>query len=330
MKRLQWFLLLFIIMLITLAPWIHQRNKSHTFATSAKATQKSSQPSLFDVGIHNGIRENGKKQHGQSQTVVVASLPLSFETITSTVSPSIPKISTPTALSTTAVQSSHPSPTESSTPTRWGVPDFSKIPTAEWEAVILEQLATLEVLMGPSATPENPNITPTPWHTHADLSYIPADRREAARQGLATTEALIGPLPKRETPPPVGDGYYPAGDGTLYENPAYRHPNYANTYRFQNHWHATTSSEDIFVDAGCLRENPEQGVVRVEYKALVRPSLEPFTRPTQRVFSPISAGCLKITGADGMQLFLVTTGVSATQEISFTFDVSTATFLPQE
>jgi len=178
------------------------------------------------------------------------------------------------------------------------------------------------------SSPVSLSLTPTLWHEYIDLSRFPPEKQEKARHDLATVEALTGPLPTPVTVSPVGEGYYPAGAGTLYEEPFYPHPGYAKDYIFQNHWRTKTTTETIAAYAGCFRDNPEQGFVHVEYKAPIRPNPEPFTRPSATVSSPISAGCLKVVGADGMRLFLVTSGVSATQEISLTFDVSSATFVP--
>lgn len=169
------------------------------------------------------------------------------------------------------------------------------------------------------------STTPTPWHEHFDLSYMPADKRDEARQHLATMEALSGPWPTPILVPE--DDAHPAGAGTIYERPGYIVPNFMKDYIFKNRWWTETHTETIGVYAGCLKDNREYGLVHIEYKALKQPNPEPFTRPSVTVSSPSSAGCLKITGADGMLLFLETTGVSATQELSFTFDVSSAMFV---
>lgn len=63
--------------------------------------------------------------------------------------------------------------------------------------ILMQHWSTMASVEGetlaPSPTP-SPSASPTPWHEHIDLTLVPADRRDEARQQLATLEAHIGPL----------------------------------------------------------------------------------------------------------------------------------------
>lgn len=181
--------------------------------------------------------------------------------------------------------------------------------------------------LAPSPTPlPSTSPTPTPWHEHIDLTIIPADRRDEARQQLATLEALTGPWP---TPIIVPDNRArPAGAGTIYEKPGYVVPNLMKNYLFYNSWGTETTTEIIDAYAGCPRDNQAQGFMLVDYKKKGYVYSDPSIRRSVTVTSPVSAGCLRIVDADDMVLILETTGVSVTHEMTFTFDVPSATFLP--
>jgi hypothetical protein len=121
--------------------------------------------------------------------------------------------------------------------------------------------------------------------------------------GQPEQQTALSPLPHQA-----------AGSGTIVESGQAPFP--GSLYTFENRWYEATGKGDVVVYAGAERDDPAQGLVATRLSG-VTPG------PAAVYRTPVRSGAVRIVGAEGKRLSLVSSGGAR-----LVFDVSSQTFGP--